>query len=89
MKLESIFVSVYGDLGQGLRVVRVPSLGAVVAHRGRNGATRMKFRISELECVAEFSANVLQVNLSNGQPLATIVNGELVAFENKYRHLLF
>ncbi len=41
------------------------------------------------DLVADFQGDTLQVNLASGQPLATLVHGEVRAFESDYRHMLY
>lgn len=87
MKLERLLIGIYDDLSNGLVAVSISFGRVAMVRRLPNGAARVEFRIKSLDCVAEFREGILQVNLANGERLATVVDGELIGSTASLRRI--
>jgi hypothetical protein len=87
VKLERVLKMIYEDLTRGLVAVSISSRRVAMVQRLPNGTARVKFETKKLQCVAEFREGILQVNLANGKPLATVVDGEVVESTSRLRHI--
>jgi hypothetical protein len=87
MDLERLLIGIYDDLSSGLVAVSISSRRAAMVQKLPNGAARVEFRSKTLDCVAEFRDGILQVNLANGERLATVVDRELIGSTASLRRI--
>lgn len=89
MKLNVLFAQMYQDIAQGKHQVVIPPHSAANVETRPDGIKRVRFTADRLDLVADFQGDTLQVNLATGKPLATLVHGEVRAYESDYRHMLY